>query len=69
MKITYTFEKTHFDGTKEVMRFSDCTHREAFDAAYRWGWTVPRWWQWWRWDDGPRKSCANALPTPEVTND
>ena len=69
VKITYTFKKTHFDGTKEVMRFSDCTHQEAFDAAHRWGWTAPRWWQWWRWVDGPRKSCANALPTPEATNE
>ncbi len=23
----------------------------AFQSAIRWGWTRPRWWQWWRYDD------------------
>jgi hypothetical protein len=26
---------------------------QAMAAAYakQWGWTPPKWWQWWRWND------------------
>ena len=36
-----------------VMRFSthDCTLEEAQERAVCMGYTVPRWWQWWRWSD------------------
>ena len=26
-------------------------YRECMASAVRWGWTRPRWWQWWRWGD------------------
>jgi hypothetical protein len=65
MKITYVFERTHFDGTKETMRFSNCTAEEANAAARLWDWTPPRWWQWWRWSDMPRDFHALPLPSRE----
>jgi hypothetical protein len=48
MKAAYIFEWTHFDGTREVWGFSDCTRQEAVAEAKRCGWKRPRWWQWWR---------------------
>ena len=48
MKIAYIFQWTHFDGTREVWGFSDCTREEADTAAEQAGWKPPRWWQWWR---------------------
>ena len=54
MRITYIYEHTHFSGLKETWRFSDCTPDQADAAAKEQGWTPPRWWQWWRRDDGPR---------------
>ena len=36
-----------------VMRFSahDCTLAEAQELAKVMGYTVPKWYQWWRWND------------------
>ena len=36
-----------------VTRFSahDCTLAEAQERAVCMGYTVPSWWQWWRWSD------------------
>lgn len=48
MRITYIFQWTHFDGTREVWSFSNFTREEADTAAEQAGWKPPRWWQWWR---------------------
>lgn len=29
----------------------DEANRESWKLAHAAGWTAPRWWQWWRWDD------------------
>lgn len=41
------------DGSRSVVTVEGyATHREALQAALRsavaFGWTLPRWWQWWR---------------------
>lgn len=52
----YRIDWTDSDGTRSYA--STNGHRSpaaARDAALRMakamGWTPPRWWQWWRWDD------------------
>jgi len=47
---------THFNGTKQCVGVSnyDNLHEALDDAllsAIVMGWTMPRWWQWWRWQD------------------
>lgn len=47
---------TERSGTKTVVSVDGySTHKEALDIALRnavaFGWTPPRWWQWWRWKD------------------
>lgn len=69
MRVTYHFQMTHFDGSRDSnscgpVEFEQ-THAAWFSAlrtALLSGWTPPKWWQWWRWDDQPR---SLAIP-PEV---
>lgn len=47
---------TDFNGnvTKvEVQGFSSSKEAKtrALESAKEFGWTPPRWWQWWRWND------------------
>lgn len=47
---------TSRDGTRTTVTVTGhSTHREALYIALRdavaFGWTPPRWWQWWRWGD------------------
>ena len=46
-------EITLFWNAGIVMRFSahDCTLEEAQERAKCMGYTVPKWYQWWRWAD------------------
>lgn len=43
-------------GTRRGVSYQDFdtpeeAFREAMEAAVAYGWTPPRWWQWWRWGD------------------
>lgn len=47
---------SHWDGTQTRISVDDCATPEfaierAMFAARIHGWTPPRWWQWWRWND------------------
>jgi hypothetical protein len=55
MKQTFIFSWTTLNGERSEIGFTGCTKQEAIDRALEWGWTPPKWWQWWRWDDQPRK--------------
>lgn len=35
--------------------------RETFAHAISIGWTPPKWWQFWRWDDYPRSIPSGTL--------
>ena len=68
-----SFRWTSFDGS--VSEFQSPTYRthaeceaQAYACARRVGWTPPRWWQWWRWKDNPRRAPAPlaALPPEDV---
>lgn len=41
------------------------SHTEAMASMERclrgFGWTPPKWWQWWRWSDYPREWPIKAL--------
>ena len=56
-RITYLYEETGFNGSRGVLFLTteDCTKAEADAKALRMGWKPPRWWQWWRWNDQPRR--------------
>lgn len=61
-KITHGFEYriTLPDGRVETCADGGFTTREDAIFEFRfqlrmWGWTPPRWWQWWRWKDYPRR--------------
>jgi hypothetical protein len=43
------FPSEYFDLT------SDAIERHAFYLALAYGWTPPRWWQWWRWNEEKRR--------------
>lgn len=52
----YTIRWTNRDGNStEVSCDGAFTERDArksaLRSAIRTGWTYPRWWQWWRWND------------------
>ena len=54
---------TDRSGACTVVTVSDCetldeARRSAMHSAKSLGWTPPRWWQWWRWGDLPRKEGA-----------
>lgn len=56
--ITYgqTIKWTQLDGSTTTVTVDDCeTAKRAQDEAIRFaiecGWTPPRWWQFWRWND------------------
>ena len=45
-----------FDGARTEYNIDGCDTPEearqlAIEAASYFGWTPPKWWQWWRWDD------------------
>lgn len=47
---------TDFDGTRHSISSGWRFHmrvarKESLRRAIGFGWTRPRWWQWWRWDD------------------
>jgi hypothetical protein len=47
---------TDIDGSKSSVCSDYHFHardarKEALRMARKWGWTYPRWWQWWRWED------------------
>ena len=47
---------TDSDGSKSTVCSDYHTNdrearKEVLRMARKWGWTYPRWWQWWRWDD------------------
>jgi hypothetical protein len=56
--ITYgqSIEWTSFDGSKTKITIDGCetadrARNEAVRFAKEQGWTPPRWWQFWRWND------------------
>jgi len=57
------------DRSKSAVTVKDYpTHQEALDAALKsamaFGWTPPRWWQWWRWGDQDYTSRQNPTLEP-----
>lgn len=51
-----TIRWTELNGTKSTVSVENCpTRQEALQSALRsakaFGWTEPKWWQWWRWED------------------
>lgn len=57
----YCVAWTSRDGGTESVSVEGCTtpedaRRQAMEAAIGLGWTAPRFWQWWRWNDRPRQS-------------
>lgn len=65
MRKWWRFEWTEFNGTRSVVWLSGAkSYKEAVAEAQSMGWTPPRWWQWWRWDDTPR--ARDAARTPEA---
>jgi hypothetical protein len=56
IRVIYRYEETCFDGSRSTLCIYECPSRADADAAaLRLGWTPPRWWQWWRWRDEPRR--------------
>jgi hypothetical protein len=63
------------DGTITVIGDQGCAtvedaQRGALERAKSLGWTPPKWWQWWRWDD-PKYEWAKRYddkPNAEVTH-
>ncbi len=59
--IGWTFTWTTFNGDSYSVG-SDifATAEEAWEHGLRlatlYGWTPPKWWQWWRWGDKPRST-------------
>ncbi len=59
MKYGYSIHWTQFDGTKQrvsaewfdTLEEMERERAEAFKTLKKVGWTPPRWWQWWRWND------------------
>ena len=56
MKYGFNISWTHRDGsitTVEVYDHDslDDAKKAAKESAIYFGWTPPKWWQWWRWDD------------------
>ena len=49
----YVYKWTAFDGAKTTLRMSGCSAKDAQTQALKFGWTPPRWWQWWRHADYP----------------
>lgn len=52
----HRIEWTEFNGNRSSLRVENClTREEALDSATQsaigMGWTPPKWWQWWRWND------------------
>jgi hypothetical protein len=41
--------------TRAIWTYADCTAEQADAAALASGWAPPRWWQWRRWLDYPRR--------------
>lgn len=59
---------TDFDGTKSSVRsgyhyWPRDARKEALRQAIKLGWTYPRWWQWWRWDDTQPDLDFSARPS------
>lgn len=51
-----TFTWTDRNGTVSRLTVGDHdTPDAALKSATGLGWTPPKWWQWWRWGDQPRK--------------
>ena len=54
---------TTWRGGKREIWIEGCNSLEyarqiVFKQARDAGWTPPRWWQWWRWRDRPRKDLS-----------
>jgi len=54
------FEQTSFNGNKTTWHLSGGSATEVAASAALYGWTAPRWWQWWRANDQPRKAVLSA---------
>jgi hypothetical protein len=54
MHQAFVYELTRQDA-RETWTYADCSPWEADAAALANGWTRPRWWQWRRWLDQPRR--------------
>ena len=55
----YVYTETYYNGGYGVLTITNCPSRREADAeALRMGWKPPRWWQWWRWSDTPRRAEA-----------
>ncbi len=52
----WVYHWTEWRGCVTTLRLSECTASEAAAEAAVFGWTPPRWWQWWRANDYPRKA-------------
>lgn len=54
-----SYTESSLDGAKRAITFGPFKTAEEADAtwndALRSGWTPPKWWQFWRWDDHPRR--------------
>jgi len=60
-KYGWTFRWTEKNGNQSCITVRDYSSaREAFEAALgsaiAFGWTEPKWWQWWRRYDQPRSA-------------
>jgi hypothetical protein len=69
MKYGQIIKWTWFDGSKENVEVYDCeTMEEALGRsvclAEASGWTYPKWWEWWRWNDTrpPMKHGIKRMP-------
>lgn len=56
MKHGQSITWTSRHGMKTTITVRDCDTKEqalrmAIESAKKFGWTEPKWWQWWRWDD------------------
>src|SRR5688500_1268034 len=52
----FTIKWTDFDGSRHEVASTGFhsgldARRSVIGAARQAGWTPPRWWQWWRWND------------------
>jgi hypothetical protein len=70
MKMTYRYEESYLFGGRGVCIIWNCPSRSQADAAaLAMGWKPPRWWQWRRWLDWPRKVNLRGAQTMITTTD
>lgn len=60
-----TITWTDFNGTRSSFEATGCVSaqaalREAIAGAKAFGWTPPKWWQWWRWHEPIRSEVPGA---------